>query len=382
MKVKEVEARLIKNSRGENAIEVAINKRYVASAPSGASTGKHEVQCFSKKGIKWVIEYINKNKKQLIGKRFEEFNDLEVVEEFSDLGGNTVIALQFALLKAMSSNKIYSFLDPRAKVLPVPLGNCIGGGAHTKGKSTDIQEYLLIPKARTFRERMLANRHAYNAIKKKLKVRKVTDEGALVPNMSSVECLEFLKDFLDDKDNTLGYKVNFGLDVAASQFFKKDKYVYKNFSSEGRSKKFSREEQIDLINSWISEYSLKYVEDPLEEEDFKGFSKLDKRTLICGDDLVTTNLHRLKTALRLNSVNTIIVKPNQIGSLIETKRIVDFAKSENIDTVISHRSGETMDVSIAHLAVGWRMPYIKTGIFGKEREVKLKELLKIEDGLK
>ncbi|MDP3918691.1 MAG: enolase C-terminal domain-like protein, partial [Nanoarchaeota archaeon] len=167
--------------------------------------------------------------------------------------------------------------------------------------------------------------------------------------------------------------------IAASEFYSNGKYNYKNFSKDQTKKTLTPKEQIALVNSWIKKYKLAYVEDPLHEEDFKGFSQLDKKTLICGDDLLTTNLTRLKKALRNKSVNSMIIKPNQIGSLIKTKKVVDFAHSQGIKTIISHRSGETLDNTISHLAVAWNIPYIKTGIYGKEREVKLKELLKIEN---
>ena len=382
MIIKQLEAKIIKNSRNEETIQIIINKKYKASTPSGASTGAHEVKAFPRQGIKKVISFINRHKALWIGEEFKTFNDLEDFEELiQDLGGNTVIALQLAVLKTMSNNKIYSFLNPKAKKLPTPLGNCIGGGAHSKLKSTDIQEFLLIPTAQTFEEKVKINKHIHKLLRKKLKSKKLNDEGAIIPNLSSEETLDFLYNFLEDKDNTLGYKVSIGLDVAASEFYKKT-YNYKNFSKENKRLKLKRSEQISLMNEWVQTYKIKYLEDPLEQEDFKGFAKINKKTLVCGDDLTTTNFERLKTALRHNSINAIIIKPNQIGSLNKTKKVVDLAHKNKIKTIISHRSGETMDNSIAHLAVAWKIPYIKTGIYGKEREAKLKELIKIEKELK
>ena len=169
MIIKQLEANIIKNSRNEDAIEIIINKRYKASTPSGASTGTHEIKAFPRQGIKKVISFINKHKNIWIDKEFNNFNDLKHFEELiQDLGGNTVIALQLAVLKAMSNNKIYSFLNPKAKKLPTPLGNCIGGGSHTKLKSTDIQEFLLIPTAQTFEEKVKINKHIHKELRKKL----------------------------------------------------------------------------------------------------------------------------------------------------------------------------------------------------------------------
>ena len=371
MLIKDLKARVIKNSRNENAIEVIVNKKYVASAPSGASTGMYEVKAFTK-DVRFAVNYLNKYS---VHYDFEEFKDLEVLDHLkSIIGGNPTIAVQYAVLKAMSKNKVYSFLNPKAKKLPVPLGNCIGGGAHTKIKASDIQEFLLIPEAKTFSQRANINRNVYEMIGKLSKAKSKTDEGAFILNQKNEDIFEFLTDLVYEFREHTGYKVNFGIDLAASQFFKKGKYYYKN----SKQKVLSREKQINLVNDWIKEYNLGFVEDGLEENDFSGFAKLNKKTLICGDDLITTNLERLKKAIKLKSVNSMIIKPNQIGSLIETKKVVDYAHKHGIKTVISHRSGETMDFMIAHLAVAWNMSYIKTGIFGKERECKLKELVNIE----
>ena len=376
MRIKEVKARAIKNSRGEKAIEVTINKRYTASTPSGASTGKHEVPCFPKQGIGFAIKFINKYP-NFKGFPIEEFEDLRVFDLLLPMvGGNTVVALQLACLKAMSRNKIYSFLNPKAKTLPIPLGNCIGGGAHTKILSTDIQEFLLIPKAKTFKERMKVNRTIHKNLKKVLKTKGLTDEGAYIVQESNDEVARFLHEYLSDKNNTLGYTVNLGLDMAASELYKKNHYHYK--LKLNNKKILKKSEQIKAVNSWIKDYDLKYVEDPLHEEDFSGFSKISKKALVCGDDLITTNIQRFKKAMKNKSVNSIIIKPNQIGSLIKTKALVDLARKKGVKTIISHRSGETMDSSIADLAVAWRIPFIKTGIYGKEREVKLKRLVQIE----
>ena len=380
MQIKELKARGIKNSRKEAAIEVIINKKYSASAPSGASTGTHEVRSFPKKGIRYAIEKVNKyNFKEL---KFEKFKDLEILDAYiKSWGGNTVVALQSAILKAMAKGNVWKFLNPKAKVLPTPLGNCIGGGAHTKLESIDIQEFLLIPKAKTFKEKVKINRKVYDMIGKQLKLKKKTDEGAFISNESTITTLKFMTEYMEQIKKTKGWDVSLGVDIAASQFYKKGKYNYRNFW-ENEKRIVSRKEQINIVNNWINDYNLKYVEDPLEEEDFRGFAKLNQKTLICGDDLITTNIDRFKKAITKKAVNAIIIKPNQIGSLVKTKELVDFARKNRIKTIISHRSGETMDPIISHLAVAWKIPYIKTGIYGKEREIKLQELIKIERQIK
>ncbi|MBU4241840.1 MAG: hypothetical protein KKF52_01275, partial [Nanoarchaeota archaeon] len=374
MKVKQIKARKILNSRNEPTIEVIVNKKYSAAAPSGASTGSTEVKAYAK-NLNDSIDFINKG--GLVGLKYEEFSDLSSLHTLlPKIGGNAVIALQFALLKAMSDNKVWKFLNPHAIKLPIPVGNVIGGGLHTKKLSTDIQEFLLIPRSKKFSENYYVNNYLHTKIGKMLNAKKMTDEGAWIPSMSNEEVFRFLFNFLKDKRNTLGMDVEFGLDMAATSFFKNNHYVYKNFSSEKAVCKFSKKEQIEYVNRLIKDYKLSYFEDPLHENDFDGFSKVNKKTLVCGDDLITTNLDRLKEAVENNSINCIIIKPNQIGSVVKTKEVVDYAHKHKIKTIISHRSGETMDTTIADLAVAWNIPYIKTGIYGKERKAKLLRLKK------
>ena len=377
MHIKDVKARIISNSRGEKTIEVVVNKKYRGSAPSGASTGRHEVASYSPGGVSSSVHFINR-RAGLVGVELKDFSDLALFDSWlAEIGGNAVVALQSACLQALSEGDIAPYLSGRLR-FPIPLGNCIGGGAHTKLASTDIQEFLLIPQAKTFFERAALNRYVYEMIGKFTLAKKKTDEGAFVLSKSNEEMFAFLSSLIEELDS-YGIHLGFGVDMAASQFYSGGKYSYKNFSPSSKKKNLSSQGQITQVKQWIRDFGLAYVEDPLQEEDFRGYSQIQrKHTLVCGDDLVTTNLERLKTALKYHSVNSIIVKPNQIGSLVRTKEIVDFCKKKGITTVLSHRSGETMDPLIAHLAAAWHVPYIKTGIFGKEREIKLQELIRLE----
>ncbi len=378
MKIRSISARTIPNSRKKPAIEITINKKYTASAPSGASTGSHEVQAFPKKGIKFSVESINTSK-DLLGMQFEEFNDLEQLDKLiPTVGGNTVIALQFAVLKAISNNNIWKFLNPKAKSLPIPVGNVVGGGAHTKKISTDIQEYLLIPSSKSFYENAFINSYIHKKAKNIVRATTQTDEGAWIPRLSNLEVFEELDNMISDKDNTLGLKVHLGIDMAASELWNGRSYIYNKFSKQMPKRKLSRKTQIEYVQGIIRDYKLAYVEDPFHENDFVSFSKIQKNTLVCGDDLITTNIERLKTAIRHNSVNCVIIKPNQIGSIVKTYEVVNLAHRNNVKTIISHRSGETMDNTITHLAVAWGIPYLKCGIYGKERKAKLDEGVKIE----
>ncbi|MDD5178079.1 MAG: hypothetical protein PHT54_02250 [Candidatus Nanoarchaeia archaeon] len=373
MKIKKIGAKKILNSKKQPAIEITINNSFKGSAPSGTSKGKHEVSDYGRNGLIHAIRTINKNK-DILNFEFNNFNDLRYIEKrFSSLGGNTVIALESALLKSISSNSVWRFLNPRAYKLPRPLGNVIGGGLHVKGTSPDFQEFLLMPMSEDFYKNKRAMELIYNNIGKKLNYPKKTAESAFSPNLPNIEVIKLLKKTIEELEYHFDFPVHVGLDVASTSFYKNRFYNYKNFSKDIKNKKLNKESQMIYINSLIEEFDLRYVEDPLYEEDFDGFSRL-KGSLICGDDLICTDIKRLKKA----KINAVIIKPNQIGSLIKTKEIVDYCKKNNITPIISHRSGETNDVLISHLAVAWEIPFIKTGIMGSERKAKLNELVKIE----
>ncbi|MBI2499210.1 hypothetical protein HYV88_03120 [Candidatus Woesearchaeota archaeon] len=381
MKIKKIKGRVILNSRGEKTIEITVNKRFIGSAPIGASVGKHEVYPLSKKGIH--LSFVNRTlHKALKGFRFEIFDDLNEIEntifkydnteKLEKVGGNVVLALEYALLRAASNNDVWKFLDPKADNLPIPLGNCIGGGKHYRGESTEVQEFLLIPHGDSFKDNAFANHYIYKQVEKQLKPIGRNDEGAWITTLDVTTVLDLLKNLTEEFFENFDIFVGVGLDVAASSLHSGGFYFYKK----GRLR---REHQIKFINTLVSRYGLEYVEDPLDEEDFEGFSKI-KCEMVCGDDLICTNLDRLKKADK--NINSVIIKPNQIGSLIKTKQVVDWAKLNNITPVISHRSGETKDSIIADLAVGWNISFIKLGIFGKERLTKINRLKYIEDEIK
>ena len=402
-------ARKILNSRKEETIAVSIRaggKKVEASAPSGMSKGKHEVSAFSSRGIDFSISFINALGKKIIDEKinFETFSDIEQIEKFvkkydqtknlSFIGGNALYAIEAVVLKVMAlsqEQELWKFLlkDKKQKPkLPRPLGNCIGGGLHIKQKTkTDFQEFLFLPKTKHFFDAYFVNTQIYKEAKRLLKARDkgwketLTDENALATTLDNETVLAILQELRDKTKENFDIEVQLGIDMAASNLRGRTVYRYKNFSQRNKEKTLTKEEQISYITDLTQKNSLYYIEDPLDEEDFAGFSKLRKsipNILVCGDDLTCTNLERVKKAIKEKSINALIIKPNQIGSLLETKKVVDLAKKYNITMVISHRSGETMDNTIAHLAVGWQIPIIKTGILGKERLAKLHELLRIE----
>ncbi|MCX8194225.1 MAG: hypothetical protein N3G19_02580 [Candidatus Pacearchaeota archaeon] len=411
MQLTDLVARKIYNSRKEATIEVTAacgNKRATASAPSGASKGKYEVRDVSARGIDFSISFLNVFGRQLVTNKisFETFEDLARVEELvrkhdstknlEFVGGNALYVLETAILKLMAlcqEKELWQFLiQDKKPFMPMPVGNAIGGGVHVKQqKKVDWQEFLFIPKATNFFEAKFINESAYKEAKKVVETKdtewqgKLTDENAIATTLDCETTLglaDSVRNLVQDK---LGVSLSLGLDCAASTLWNGTKYRYTNLSPTIKQKDLTPEENSAYIVDMARKYNLGYIEDPLQGEDFKGFSNVLRRLKNCfvvGDDLICTRAERLEKAIKEKAVNAIIVKPNQVGSLLETKKTIDLAKKNDIVTIISHRSGETLDNALAHFAVGWRIPFIKTGITGPERLAKLNELLRIEREIK
>lgn len=412
MIVQDVKARKIQNSRGESTLAVVVETRdgkFEASAPGGVSRGKNEAEPFSIKGVDFSINFVNVlGKKICVDKTiFNDFSDLAKLEElirkfdktkeFSLVGANAVYALEAALLKAIAASyelQLWNLLNEgkKPKQLPTPLGNCIGGGKHIKQeKKTDFQEFLLMPQTKHFFDAYFINLQAYKEAKKEMLETdrawkgSLTDESAIASTLDNEAVLGLLSNVVEKIKDSFNIKVNVGLDVAASSFWNGVNYAYKNFPD---SQRLDKEGQLNYIADLIEKYKLAYVEDPLEEKDFEGFARLlrivkqrNLNCLVAGDDLICTQPEMLQRAITDNSINAVIIKPNQNGSLLAVKQVVDLAKKNDILAVISHRSAETADNTIAHLAIGWQIPLIKTGILGRERFAKLHELLRIERAL-
>lgn len=382
--VQKLSAKKIADSRGENTILVSIKTNagsFSASSPTGKSTGKHEAKPY-KKNIEEDIKTLGKFSEYFSDDNVDEFDDLKRIRDIVDghVGANTLFALESAVLKALAKERkkeVWQIINPSARKFPRLVGNCIGGGKHSgSNKKPDFQEFLLIPEEsspkKSFEEMKKAKKNSEEFLKKEDKDfnEKKNDENAWETSLNE-------KDVLDVLRNT---GISLGVDVAASGFYKRKKYYYKNPMLERNS-----EEQIEYISNLIKNFNLLYVEDPFEEEDFESFAKLLERfpkSLIVGDDLTVTNIERLKQAIDKKSINAIIVKPNQTGSLIEVKEVCELAKKSGIKIVFSHRSGETEENILADLAFGFQADFIKTGITGKEREAKIKRLIEIEKKIK
>ena len=372
---KSLYAKKIKDSRNEETIEDSLNGQK-ASSPRGKSTGKYENPPY-KNSIDWNINAINSLK---IPFEILSFADLSRLEEFitsqfnlknaKEFGANTLFALESAILKALakSQNKeLWQIINSNAKKISIPIGNAIGGGLHSHAENHPVfQEFLIIPKLISIKENYKIMKEVYNSLGKKLNSKKINDEGAW-------EC-EFEEE--DILDLLLLHNINIGIDLASSSFYKNNKNNYKN-------KSLSKKEQINYINSLIKKYNLFYIEDPLQEEDFKSFSKIKKSpsSLVAGDDLTATQIPRLNKAIKEKSINAIIIKPNQNGSLIEVQEIFNICKKHNIKTILSHRSGETLDSALADYAFAFQADFIKCGIATKWREAKLNRLIEIEKSI-
>jgi len=377
MLIKEIKAEKIPDSRGQPTIKVTIDG-VAASSPSGKSTGKYENKPYNT-SLDFSIEEINHLNFDF---EIKTFDDLKKVENFickkyhfrnaRQFGANALFALESAILKALAKSKnkqLWQIINPKASKFPVPVGNAIGGGLHsTKFKVHPIfQEFLIIPNESSFSKNVKIMREVYEGIGTILKASEKNDEGAWQAAINNKEALEVLSKFKN--------RIRIGIDAAVSSFFRSDKYCYE-------SKLLDSESQIIYMNNLIDKYDIFYLEDPLHEEDFMGFSRINKKHLVVGDDLTATQIPRLKEAIKHNSINAMIIKPNQNGSLLEVKKVFDLCKANNIKTILSHRSGETMDASLADYAFAFEADFIKTGISTAFREAKLRRMIEIENSIR
>ncbi len=402
--IEDVQVRKILDSRGNPTVEVDVitwNSSGRAAAPSGASTGSREVVSFPEGGVDTVVsEMEDFIASELIGMDAEDITTIDEVlkeidgtDNLSAIGGNTAVAISMAVAKAAASSynmPLYKYIGGNlVNELPFPLGNMMNGGAHAGINAPDIQEFLVVPVgAKNVGDAIFANAAVHKKLKELIQAKDSNftggkgDEGGWVPNITNADALEIQVQACQEVGDELGIEIRPSLDIAASELWdeNKQKYVY---AQDGIERDTG--DQIDFVKDIIETYNMFYVEDPFDESDFEGFAQLTaevgNKCLICGDDLFVTNKEILAKGIEMKAANAIIIKPNQIGSLSETYATVKLAKENDIVPVVSHRSGETTDETIAHLAVGFGSPMIKTGAIGGERIAKLNELIRIEEEL-
>ncbi|MBR9678165.1 MAG: phosphopyruvate hydratase [Nanoarchaeota archaeon] len=404
MKIKGIYANRIITSTGRPTIEVTVktDKSFgKASVPTGTSVGKHEVKAFPKSvkaSVREVNTRLNKLFTQIIDSSLNSLKDVERLEKKmglmeKSLGGNTILAISYAMIRVLANHKrvgVWKLLNPKPKKIPSQLANIIGGGAHSGGKSPDIQEYLVNPyDYKSFQQAVDALVLVHDLAKEELS-RKVKGfsrgeglEGAWTANTDNTTPFEILETVCKKATGRTGVKFRLGIDFAASELWNGKHYAYRHPITR---KRVGKEEQIDVVRSLVKDYKLFYVEDPLHEEDFEGFAelnkKLRKKCLVCGDDLLVTSTKRLEIAIKKKSCNSAIVKPNQVGYFFKTLEFIEKLKKNKMTPIISHRSQESVDPMIADLAVAYQIPHIKVGISGGERVEKLNELMRIEQEIK
>jgi enolase len=408
-KIQNIKARQILDSRGNPTIEVDCilddNSTGRAAVPSGASTGEHEAielrdndkSKYLGKGVLKAVSNVNDIiAKQLAG--IDPFNQREIdnklialdgTENKSNLGANAILGVSLAVSKAAAVAKgmpLYEYLGgEKASTLPIPMMNIINGGSHADN-NVDLQEFMIMPTGvNSFSEALRAGAEVFHALKAILKSKgletSVGDEGGFAPNLkSNSEAVEVILQAIEKAGYKPGKEICIALDPASSEFFKDGKYILKAEEKQQRS----AEDMVEFYRDWINKYPIVSIEDGLSEDDWDGWLKLTsaigKQVQIVGDDLFVTNTKRLKRGIDSGIANSILIKVNQIGTLSETLDAIDMAKSAGYTAVISHRSGETEDTTISHLAVATAAGQIKTGSLCRtDRIAKYNELLRIEE---
>jgi enolase len=393
--ITDIRLRRVLDSRGNPTVEADVTTESGgfgrAAAPSGASTGEYEaVELPADEAISKAREgAVPRLEGQVYAgdQRSVDYvlREADGTSDFSEIGANAAVSISMAAAKAgadMLGAPLYQHLGGafRGTEFPTPLGNVVGGGEHA-ADATDIQEFLAAPVgAPSVVDAVFANAQVHGEVHDILTERGIAagkgDEGAWAPSIDDEAAFEIVAEACDRVEDAVGFEVGFGLDVAAAELFEDGAYDYGD-------RERTPDEQIDYVADLVEEYDLVYVEDPLDEDDYDGFATLTERVgdrcLICGDDLFVTNVDRLAEGIERGAANSILVKPNQIGTLSQAFDAIELAVENGYDPVVSHRSGETEDTTIAHLAVATRAPFIKTGAVGGERTAKLNELIRIEE---
>lgn len=407
-KITHVHAREVLDSRGNPTVEVEVQSENGfgrAIVPSGASTGEHEAcelrdgdSRYNGKGVQKAVANVEKELAPAIldmdtmdqTALDQKMIALDGTENKSRLGANALLAISLANAHAAANEKglgLWQHLNPNATRLPVPMMNLINGGAHADS-SVDFQEFMVMPVgAPSFKEGLRWGAEVFHALKKILKeaghFTGVGDEGGFAPNFkSNEEPLEFLLKAIEAAGYKPGEQIGIALDPAVSELWKDGQYV---FSKSGAGTK-STDEMIAMWEEWISKYPIVSLEDGLAENDWDGWKKLTEklgsRVQLVGDDFLVTNTKFLNRAIDQQCGNSILVKVNQIGTLTEAIQAIQMAKAANWTCVMSHRSGETEDTTIADLAVAMETGQIKTGSASRtDRIAKYNQLLRIEDRL-
>ena len=412
MKINEIKAREILDSRGNPTIEVDVilEDKTIgrAAVPSGASTGTHEAvelrdndpKRFNGKGVSKAVLNVNSIIAPLL--KGKEISDQENIDNLlikedgttnkSNLGANAILGVSIASAKAAANyNQIplYQYLSQKSSVdfiLPTPMSNVLNGGAHASN-SADFQEYMIVPiGAKTFKQSVQWISEIYASIKKILDQKNLSttvgDEGGFAPSFqNNEEPLILILEAIEKSGFIPGKDIFIALDPATTEIYDNEIYELKT-----ESKKLNNHELITMWEKWINSYPIISIEDGLAEDDWQGWQDLTKKigrsVQLVGDDLIVTNKDRINKAISMKAANAVLIKLNQIGTLTETMQTIEIAKKANWAIIISHRSGETEDTTISHLAVATEAGQIKTGAPSRsDRTAKYNELIRIEEDL-
>ena len=397
--ISSIRGRIVFNSRGSKSIEIDVvtDGKFIgrACAPSGASVGKFEAQSFPENKPEEALSMLNANINRFVGLQVEDplavydaLKSIDKTDNYSKIGGSVAYALSIAavdsaanslgipLFKLLKQSKPYKF--------PFPLGNILGGGAHAGPGTPDLQEILACPVgAENIVDALEMNfklhretRKVIESIDKRFTYGK-GDEGAWAPNVNNDQALEIIENAVNNCGYTLGKDMAIGIDFASSSFWNEEKQLY-DYVRQGIKRDTG--EQIEFANRLIHDYELIYVEDPMHEGDFESMAVLNKRnprTLVTGDDMLVTNAAKIREAVKYGACSGAILKVNQAGSLYEALDFAKECKKNNIKIITSHRSGESTDSHISHIAIATGSKMLKSGVLGGERIAKLNELVRL-----
>lgn len=399
--ISSLKGRIVYNSRGSKSIEVDVitDNKFLgrACAPSGASVGSHEVPSFVDNNPELTLQKFELNKAKFIG--VDATNSMAINQvlksidnsnNYSGIGGSVAYGLSIAAAESASLSldvPLFALLNDRGPYrFPYPLGNILGGGSHAGPGTPDIQEVLVCPiGSKNINEALETNFRIHKDVRILLEKKDKNftygrgDEGAWAPNLNNDEAVSIVAQAVENSGLKLGKDIALGIDFASSSLWDPKRKVY-DYSRQGLVRK--TEEQIDFVDDLIKNYHLIYAEDPVNEDDFESMAILTRRNKGCfitGDDMLVTSSHRVIEARKYGACNAAILKVNQAGTLHDALDFANTCTENNIKIITSHRSGESIDAHISHIAIATASKMIKTGVVGGERVSKLNELLRLSE---
>jgi enolase len=399
--ISSLKGRIVYNSRGSKSIEIDVitDNKFLgrACAPSGASVGSHEVPSFVDDNAELTLQKFESNKIKFVGADASDsrainqiLRDIDTSDNYDRVGGSVAYGVSIASAASASLSldvPLFAMLNKHGPYkFPYPLGNILGGGSHAGPGTPDIQEVLVCPMgSKTINEALETNFKIHKDVRILLEKKDKNftygrgDEGAWAPNLNNDEAVSIVAQAVEDSGLRLGKDIALGIDFASSSLWDPKKKIY-DYSRQGLVR--TTQEQIDFVEDLIKNYHLIYAEDPVNEDDFESMATLTKRNSNCfitGDDMLVTSSDRVNEACRYGACNAAILKVNQAGTLHDALDFANTCTKNSIRIVTSHRSGESIDSHISHIAVATASKMIKTGVVGGERVSKLNELLRLSE---